>query len=107
MTFYLNDNLWQVMYVNPGNEQLKNSDGAYTLGVCDNNQKTIFINNSLPPEKEEHVLCHEITHSVCFEYDIVLPIEAEERLCNFLADHGREIISILDELLWVIKYKIA
>ena len=29
-------------------------------------------------------------------YGISLPIETEERLCNFISDHAREIISLTD-----------
>lgn len=107
MTFYVNDNRWEVVYCNPLSDNLMRSDGSLTLGVTDNNTKCVYMNNHLSGAKHEHVLCHELTHVICFEYDVNIPIELEERLCNFMADHAREIVNILDELLYAIKYNIA
>ena len=39
------------------------------------------------------------THAICFEYDIHLDYEMEEWLCNFMADHIREVVEILDTIL--------
>lgn len=100
MTFTVNGNDWVVRFVNIHSNNLRRSDGSFALGICDDNLKTIFIADNQDEYKTEHILCHEITHSICFEYDIVLPIDTEEWLCNFMADHGKEIIYILDDLLY-------
>lgn len=47
----------------------------------------------------DRVLCHELTHAVCMTYNLYMPIETEEKLCNFMSDHGKEIIYLLDDLL--------
>lgn len=107
MDFYIKDTLWRLKFVRPSSERLKNSQGLYTLGVTDNNIKTVFIADNLTQEKEELVICHELTHCICFEYDIYLPIDLEEWLCNFVAEHGKEIIYLLDDLLSVIMVNVA
>lgn len=100
MKFTVNGNTWVVKFVRLADKNLRRSDGSFTLGICDNNIKTIFIANNQSDYKTEHILCHEITHAICFEYNIILPIDTEEWLCNFMADHGKEIIYILDDLLY-------
>ncbi len=102
MIFRIRNNLWNVVFVNPMSKELIASNGNRVLGVCDNNIKTIFIANNQTDSKTEHIICHEITHAMCFEQNIDIPYELEERLCNFMADYGREIISILDDVLSIV-----
>lgn len=56
----------------------------------------IFSDDRLSDTMFDRVLSHELTHAVCMTYGISLPIETEERLCNFISDHAREIISLTD-----------
>ena len=99
MEFTINGVKWGVQFVRVADSRLLRSDGAYTLGVTDWNTKKIYLSDSLYGDLLEHVLCHELTHAVCFSYGIYIPIETEEWLCNYMADHGKEIIYLLDELL--------
>ena len=99
--FIINDIVWQIEYVPPNSRHLMRSDGVYTLGVTDWNDRMVYINNRLTGDKLEHVICHELCHCVCFSYEIHMSIELEEWLCNFMADHGKEIIYILDEILYL------
>lgn len=107
MFFNVHGNIWKIQFVNPNSKELLRSDGSSTLGVSDNSVKKIFIADNLSDEMTERVLCHEITHTICFEYDISIPLETEEWLCNFMADHGKEIIYLLDDLLRVILTEVA
>ena len=107
MVFFINGNLWKLSFVPIYSEKLRRSDGSYTLGVTDGNLNTVFIADNLSKEKEETVLCHELCHCICFQYNIYLPIESEEWLCNFVAEHGKEIIYLLDDLLSSIAINIA
>jgi Zn-dependent peptidase ImmA (M78 family) len=99
MVVRINNNLWRIVFTYPQNPNLRMSDGRQVLGLCDNNIKTIFIADNQSDYKTEHILCHEITHAICFEYDIYLDYEMEEWLCNFMADHIREVVEILDTIL--------
>lgn len=107
MTFYVNGQRWSVAYCNPLSDNLRRSDGSLTLGVTDNSVKTVFMSNRLNGFKHEHVLAHELCHVICFEYNVNIGIGLEERLCNFMADHAREIVEILDDILYALKYNIS
>lgn len=99
MVVRINNNLWRIEFTYPHNPNLRMSDGRQVLGLCDNNIKTIFIADNQSDAKTEHILCHEITHAICMEYNVFLDLELEEWLCNFMADHIREVVSILDTIL--------
>ena len=99
--FIINGVVWNIFYVPPTSHHLIRSDGEYVLGVTDWNDRMVYINNKLTGDKLEHVICHELCHCVCFSYEINMSIELEEWLCNFMADHGKEIIYILDEILYL------
>jgi hypothetical protein len=105
--FYINNTQWNIAFVSPKSNHLRRSDGSKTLGVTDWNIKTVFLSNELHGDKLEHVLCHELCHCVCFSWNISLPIDVEEWLCNYMADHGKEIIYLLDDLLYEIKMQTA
>lgn len=105
MTFIVNNTIWRIRFVNPNSKYLIKSNGNKVLGMCDNNIKTIFIADNQTDRKTEHIICHEITHSICFEYDISLDYELEEWLCNFMADYGKEIIYIVEDVISAITKK--
>lgn len=107
MFFNVHGNIWKIQFVNPANSELLRSDGSRTLGVSDNSVKKMFIADNLSDEMTERVLCHELTHCICFENNISIPLETEEWLCNFMADHGKEIIYLLDDLLRIILTEVA
>lgn len=102
MEFTINGLIWQIKYVQPRSKKLIRSNGTYTVGMTDRNTQTIYLSDGICGRFLEHVLTHELCHAVCMSYDIYLPIDTEEWLCNFVADHGRNIIFILDNLLSVI-----
>lgn len=99
MTITVNDITWQVIFVNPTNEQLINNQGQYTFGMTDNNIKCVFLSNNLKGDFLYKVLCHELCHVYCFSYGIKMSIEDEERLSQFISEYGKSIISDTDYLL--------
>ena len=108
MTFFINQNIWQVIFTQPNDKNLRMSNGKQVLGLCDNNIKSIFIANNQSLYKTEHILCHEVTHAICMEYNINIPYDLEEKLCNFMADYGKEVIYIVEDLiLALIKKRVA
>lgn len=104
MKFKVNNTTWDLKHVHPNSNSLMRSDGTITLGVCDNNLKTVFINNRLSEYMFDKVLCHELVHVYCFEYDIHLPIDTEEIIADFMSLYGRKIIyladSIMSDVIW-------
>ena len=73
-------------------------NGEFTIGVCDDNTKTIYLSNLLKGEKLKQVLCHEIVHAAMFSYNVELGYEQEELLANLIAIYGKEIVQITDNI---------
>ena len=71
----INGEEWKIALVSPLDPVLQRSDNSYTIGVCDNILKTIFINKELSQKYIEKVLCHELTHAAMFSYNIDLTLE--------------------------------
>lgn len=98
MNFYVNGNVWKLEFVNPNDEVLINDEGIYTLGVTDNNVKTVYINNRLNSYMYRKVLSHEITHVVIFESGINFDRDTEEIIADFIASYGTDVINIIDSV---------
>ena len=82
----------------PYDEIFRMDNGEFTIGVCDDNIKTIYISNLLRGEKLKQVLCHEIVHAAMFSYNVELEYEQEELLANLIAIYGKEIVQITDNI---------
>lgn len=96
--FIINGVRWRIEYVRPDHPMLRRDDGSYTLGVCDNNSKMIYITEGLSLRKLWHVLAHEVTHAAMFSYSIVLNPFQQELIADLVATYGDEIISITNEI---------
>lgn len=103
MTFLVNNQEWELMFVNPSSRQLMRSDGSITIGMTDNNTKTVYINNKLKRALTDKVICHELTHVFAFEFDYSMDIETEEIVADFMSLYGRNIIYLLDDLVRILK----
>lgn len=68
----INGEIWGLAFVSPFDSILQRLDGTYTIGVCDNDTKTIYISNVLEGQLLKKVLCHELTHCAMFSYHIYL-----------------------------------
>ena len=82
----------------PYDEIFRMDNGEFTIGVCDDNTKIIYISNLLRGEKLKQVLCHEIVHAAMFSYNVELEYEQEELLANLIAIYGKEIVQITDNI---------
>ena len=103
MTFIVNNQEWKLLFVKPNSKDLMRSDGSITLGMTDNNVKTIFVNNRLNDYMTDKVICHELTHVFAFEFDYYMDIETEEIVADFMSLYGRNIILLLDDLIKVLR----
>ena len=101
--FTVNGIEWDLSLVEPYSGNLKRSDNTITLGVTDNNTKTIYINNRLSDDMFDKVLCHELVHVYSFENDCDIDIQTEEIIANFMSLFGRDIIYLLDDLVKILK----
>ena len=98
MHFFINNHLWTIYDVPRYHIKLKDKD-KFVLGVCYTEDREIYLNRELPDWKYEKVAAHEITHAFIKEYNIIIPTELEERIANLFAEHGREMIAIVDNIL--------
>lgn len=103
MFFTINGTNWRVQYKNPLSGELKRSDGTISLGVTDRNTHTIYLSSALHGYMQRKVLIHEVCHAICMSYDVYLPIEQEEILCDFVATYGDEVFSIVDMILGAVR----
>lgn len=103
MFFTINDTIWHIQYKNSNSSELRRSDNTISLGVTDRNTHTIYLSDKLQGFMLRKVLIHEICHAVCMSYDVYLPIEQEEILCDFVATYGDEIFDIVDMVLGAVR----
>lgn len=96
--FIINGKVWHIIHVPPFNRILQRTDGSYTVGVCDNNTKIIYLSSDLEGDFLNKVLCHEITHAVMFSYDVYLDFYEEELVADLIATYGKEIIEITEKI---------
>ena len=94
-----NGNVWNMVFVEPHSKYLSRSDGSKTVGVTDNNTKTIYLSNMLQGKFLDRVLCHELVHVASFSYKCNIDIETEEIIADFMSLYGREIVYLADDLL--------
>jgi len=104
----MNGYTWCMRFVPSNSSYLVDRTRHYRIAVTDPATKTIYISAAIQEDMLPRVLLHELTHCAFASYDI-LPnihrivkkrywVEAEEIACNFVADHGRELIDICDRL---------
>ena len=95
--------------MSPHDSVLIDRTGQRTLAVSDYSTMTISIANNLYGELLNRVFIHELGHCVMFSYGL-LPelhrmvkkqywVEAEEFVCNILADYGQFIIGTARDVL--------
>ncbi len=101
--FIINNEKWYIKFVPEYHPMLYRSDGSLSIGTCDDNDKTIYINNNLNGYLLKKVLCHEITHAAMFSYDVSLTYEQEELLADLIATYGEEIIDIANKVFRKLK----
>lgn len=96
--FEINGEEWGIYIVSPVHYKLRRLDGSLTIGVCDDNDKRIYISDGLDPKLMKKVLAHEITHAAMFSYNVELSISQEELLADLIATYGQEIICIANKI---------
>lgn len=101
--FLINNEYWYIVFVPSNSNILYRTDGTLSLATCDDETKTIYINNKLDGDFLHKVLCHEITHAAMFSYNIYLSLEQEELLADIIATYGDEIVHITNKVFKKIK----
>ena len=107
--FFMNGDLWRVRFVAPHDNVLIDRTEKRTLAVSDYSTMTISIASNLHGELLNRVFIHELGHCVMFSYGL-LPelhrmvkkrywVDAEEFVCNILADYGQFVICTARDVL--------
>lgn len=103
--FTINGETWYIEFCHPMHPKLRRSDNSLSIGACDDNTKTIYLNQNLQGSYLLKVLCHEITHAAMFSYNVELTLEQEELLADLIATYGKEIIGIANTVFQKIREK--
>lgn len=101
--FTINGITWNVVFVPPNSDKLRRSDNSVTCGVCDFEDRCIYLSDILQGAFLRKVFIHEVCHSAIFSYSISLSISQEEFLCDFIATYGDEIFAVVDDLFSVLR----
>lgn len=96
--FMVNGYPWNIKFVEPYSPMLMDRTGKYTKATTDPISLTIYICRGLDPYMLKKVLIHELGHCYIFSYGLIDDIhkavkpeywlEAEEWICNFIANYG-------------------
>ena len=106
---------WQIKFVDPYNPLLVDRTGTLTVATTDPLTSCVYISDAISGSFLTRVLIHELGHCAIFSYHLlddihqmIKPkywIEAEEWVCNFIADYGFKIFdiaySVLGNNAWV------
>ena len=96
--FTVNGWLWRIRFVDPDSPYLVDRTGRRTIAVTDPKLQHVFVARGLSGEKLRRVLIHELGHVTLVSYGLLPELhrmvrpaywtEAEEWICNLLADYG-------------------
>ena len=114
--FQLNGHSWRIIQVDQNDPRLVERSGRRAVATTDPKTGCIYLSNELRGKFLTKVLLHELGHCTFFSFNLlddihqmVLPkywFEAEEWVCNFIADYGKSIFgvaySILGEDAWAL-----
>ena len=101
--FSMNGHSWNVRFVDAVSPMLMDRTNTQTVATTDPRTHLIYISNEIYGDFLIRVLIHELGHCALFSFNLlddihrmVKPeywVEAEEWVCNFIADYGFKIFS--------------
>ena len=105
----MNGYMWRIVYVSPHSPYLIDRTNQMRIATTDPNTLCIYLSSDLEGELLTTVLLHELGHCVIFSYGLLDDIhsvvdrnywiEAEEWICNFIADYGQQVFRIKQKIL--------
>ena len=78
---------------------MRRLDGSLTVGMTDNRTKTIYLSDRLSGEFLRKVTAHELVHCFCFSYGVLMDIEEEEFMADWVSRYGEELVYLLDDIM--------
>ena len=108
-SFTVNGYTWRVKMVPPESDALIDRTNTLRLATTDPDTMTIYLSSILKGSMLTRVLIHEIGHCIIWSYGLFDEIhrmvkpwywqEAEEWICNFVADYGMTIFDRASKIL--------
>lgn len=108
-TFVMNGYLWRAMTVDAESPVLIDRTYTQRVATTDPNTLCIYLSDELEGEFLRTVLVHELAHCVMFSFHMLRTIhlmveprywyEAEEWICNFIANYGSDVFDIARYIL--------
>ncbi len=108
-SFTMNGIRWNIYYVDPRSPLLVDRTNEIRVATTDPKTRCVYLSSNLYGDFLYRVLIHELGHCAMFSFNllddihrVVHPdywIEAEEWVCNFIADYGRNIFDISRQFL--------
>lgn len=107
----MNGYSWKAIFVRPNDPMLVDRTGSLKVATTDPTTLTIYISNRIQGDFLVRVLIHELGHCAIFSFGLLQDIhrmcypdmwvEAEEWICNFIADYGMSIYEAAYNILGV------
>lgn len=111
----MNGDLWHVKFVSPYSDKLVDRTKTLRVATTDPNEHCVYLARNLTGDFLNRVLIHELGHVTMISYDLIRDIhrmvypeywiEAEEWVCNIIADYGLKIFraayEVLGEQAWI------
>lgn len=108
-SFIMNGYLWHIRRVHPNSSLLVDRTDKRTVATTDIDEQVINLSSRLEGDFMIRVLLHELGHCALFSYglldelhEMVYPeywVDAEELICNILADYGLKIFATAFKIL--------
>lgn len=108
-SFIMNGYLWHIRRVHPNSSLLIDRTDKRTVATTDIDEQVINLSSRLEGDFMIRVLLHELGHCALFSYglldelhEMVYPeywVDAEELICNILADYGLKIFATAFKIL--------
>ena len=103
-SFEMNGYHWRVRRVWPNSPMLIERKGNRTVATTDTDDLTVNLSSQLEGDFMIRVLLHELGHCALFSYGLIEEIhrmvypeywvDAEELICNIIADYGFKIFAV-------------
>lgn len=103
-SFAMNGYLWYVEFVDSYDDVLIDRTGTLRVATTDPNTHRVYLSDDLYGDFLIRVLVHELGHCTMISYNLLDDIhrmvqpeywlEAEEWICNFIADYGLQLFRI-------------
>lgn len=102
-TFVMNGYPWQVRITDPHDSKLVDRTNVLRVATTDPVDHVVYLSQSLKGDFLTRVLIHELAHCAMISFDLIEEIhkmvypeywiDAEEWVCNFIADFGLTILN--------------